>query len=963
MTKKRRNFDKGIKLRPDTTAVTEEGEVKYDDTAKKIQYQDDSATRSVVSEDGTQTLQNKTIDATSATGNNTLSADSADITYDNATSGMTATDVQAAIDEIDTRLEGQDEASEISYDNTTSGLTATNVQTAIDEVEGRVDTIEGATYVNEFNGRTGNVTPAASDYDADQVDYDNASSGLTATDTQAAIDEVEGRLDTAETGLSDHLADAVDAHDASAISYDNASSGLTATEVQAAIDEIDTTVDSHVGASSGVHGVTGDVVGTTDTQTLTNKTISGASIQTPTRSDVKQDTLANLQTFAATASNGQLVFATDTKQMFQIVDNALVSVGGGGSSLDIFHQETFETTQASDFTTGNSATFLDGGAGALVGTLSDETGGNVIEGSSTLRYFGGAIGGNANQNDWIASPVIDLDEKQQGQDVGITLYADLPNFTGSFANFIVYDVTNSEVLTSSLDRVEFNGASGSQRYSFAVTIPSSCTQIRWGIQDLTGFDNMNVYLDSVEFSLNPFQFADIVNITDWESFTPTGSYTTNVTYTGYKRRIGDSFQYTVKMAFTGATDAGNISIDIPDGTIDINKLSADIDNHNMGQGTLHDTSQPKRYALRARYNNNSSIVLTYFDDDSVYEEFQDLQNTSIVTLASGDEIFVEFSVPIENLSASSEHVITPAKSTLTDWESYTPTFGGFGTVTGIDVYYKQVGDSYHIQGTFVTGTTVASTASVSLPNSAVANGASGQQVPIGSFYRSVSASNNGGTMLTASDTNTDIFFSTVSVYDSSAVNPLTSANGDAVAGTGERVAFHAIVPIAGLTGEAQFLAAVPVQKTVFIKDVKTSTNSAGSSSANTVQTRDLGTITGDSSFVTVSSNQFTLPMGQYLIQASAPAFKTGEHQAFLYNVSDTSYDIDGTSENSEPTDDTQTRSLIDDTITITGSKTFEIRHWTSAARATDGLGKSADVDASNPQSGEVYTVVKITKLR
>lgn len=44
--------------------------------------------------------------------------------------------------------------------------------------------------VYSFNGRKGAVSPATHDYDADQIDYDNTTSGLTADDVQEAIDEV-----------------------------------------------------------------------------------------------------------------------------------------------------------------------------------------------------------------------------------------------------------------------------------------------------------------------------------------------------------------------------------------------------------------------------------------------------------------------------------------------------------------------------------------------------------------------------------------------------------------------------------------------------------------------------------------------------------------------------------------------------------------------------------------------------
>lgn len=145
---------------------------------------------------------------------------------------------------------------------------------------------------------------------------------------------------------------------------------------------------------------------------------------------------------------------------------------------------------------------------------------------------------------------------------------------------------------------------------------------------------------------------------------------------------------------------------------------------------------------------------------------------------------------------------------------------------------------------------------------------------------------------------------------------------------------------------------------VCVRDKKTQNTSGGTFTSGEWRTRDINDEQADPSGIcSISSNQIILVAGTYRCIISAPAQRVGRHQAILYNVTDDTTLLVGTSEwsNSAIVDYSATRSIIVGRFTLAATKTLEVRHQCQVTRANIGLGVEANF------TDEIYTVAEFWK--
>ena len=143
-----------------------------------------------------------------------------------------------------------------------------------------------------------------------------------------------------------------------------------------------------------------------------------------------------------------------------------------------------------------------------------------------------------------------------------------------------------------------------------------------------------------------------------------------------------------------------------------------------------------------------------------------------------------------------------------------------------------------------------------------------------------------------------------------------------------------------------------------IADQKTSGTSGGTFTSGAWRTRDLNTELFDpDGIVTISSNQFTLQAGTYLIKWGAPAYRVDGHRSALYDITGTAFIEYSMTMYADAQYRTQNVSSGSARVTITAANTYEIQHRCDTTSNTAGFGGGQ----SGYGDAETYTVVEIYK--
>ena len=144
---------------------------------------------------------------------------------------------------------------------------------------------------------------------------------------------------------------------------------------------------------------------------------------------------------------------------------------------------------------------------------------------------------------------------------------------------------------------------------------------------------------------------------------------------------------------------------------------------------------------------------------------------------------------------------------------------------------------------------------------------------------------------------------------------------------------------------------------ILIRDEKANNTQGGTFTSGIWHTRDLNTIVDDAgNHASLAANQITLAAGTYRVKAKTPAFDVSSNRCKLYNITDTSDIIPGSSNYAAPGGDVFNNAPLAGRFIINSPKVLELQHRSSGFKVNTGYGV-----ATNFGEVEIYSSIEFWK--